>query len=45
MAHQDYKVVVDVVGILEILPNLPFVVWKERNFNSNFERICAISSF
>jgi hypothetical protein len=26
-----YKVVVDVVGIPEILPNLPFVALKERD--------------
>jgi hypothetical protein len=31
MACQDYKVVVDVVGISKILQNEPFIALKERD--------------
>jgi hypothetical protein len=31
MPCQDYKVVVDVVGIPKILQNEPFIALKERN--------------
>lgn len=45
MAHQDYKVVVNVVGIPEILQNLPIVASKERDLIQTLKEIMKSPPF
>jgi hypothetical protein len=45
MAYQDYKVVVDVVGIPEILQNLPIVALKERDLIQTLKEIMKSPPF
>ncbi len=45
MAHQDYKVVVDVVNIPNILQNLPFVASKVRDLIWTLKEIVQFLPF